>query len=564
MYRNLFSAGYNCLKLAVVVTVSIFFSIFMILYYLLFRMISGIRTKPKSSSGPHSKALVSFPKNCKVVLKNLGKAHKYNGAAGIVIAEAEPRDGRLSVKLTSNSKILKVRLENVELPADQRVSSSIERTQKKIISPLQMGANRWAPGSLDPSKLRKWAGDASLERAFSDFQFSLNESLASRVGVRPPRGTDPAHDLKETLLVLARAVDSGEGAAMLVQDESQDEGIAIVVAAVLGCDSGTDIPQPLLVVQHWSESADSPSIDRSMRSFLAAVRPNTAVSRLSVAPAEIAALRALLSYNAERLDPGWVAAQAVPDAFSLSYLTPLGRPTAERERPDCACGAKAPKLRCQRCGLKWYCSKECQVPCAAAARPGARHAGHFALARAARAECARSLAQHAQVRVLRRARTRPYAHRRVRARACTLARARPRGPAQSRERMRLEAPDHCTPPTTTAHEHADAHAQVSDWRVHKSDCRSLEDRQKVPHLLSDPAPVRPSAPPRPAVRVRPAIGARSSVRTYTLPPCRKTRPSRTGRCRAHPPTKQGHGFAAAAPRASVRGRSCALAPPCRA
>ncbi len=344
------------MKLLIISLVSILLLIIGIPLHLLCLIFRRTLSSSTSTAGAQIKAKTRpLTTNCRVILKNLEKAPEYNGKVGVVVGELDPQDNRLSVKLSSNAMILRVRPENLE------DASSPIRRQPASISPLQMGADRWDPGSLDPSKLPEWAG-GSLGQAFSNFQFSLNEALASRAGHRPARGTDPAHDVKETLLILARLLDSGKGATMLLQDDAQDEGVAIRVAAVLACDGGTDQPRPLLVVHHWSEGADSPSLDRSMRSLMAAVRPGPGFRQLSVTAAEIAALRALLTYNAARLDPAWAAAQAVPDAFSLSYLAPLGRPAAEKERPDCVCGAKAPKRRCTRCGIKWYCSKECQVP----------------------------------------------------------------------------------------------------------------------------------------------------------------------------------------------------------
>ena len=304
---------------------------------------------------------MSFSRNSRVVVKNLTKSPQYNGEIGVVVGDIN--EDRWPVQLCRIGVTLKVKPENLELVEAQKSAASPQTSKqpKGVPTPHELGADRWSPGSLDPSKLLEWTG--SLEKAFINFQFSIHERMVSQVGASPMPGENLIYDMKVTLLRLTSLVDSGKRATLLLESESKTEGVAIRVVSAHACDGGAEDARPLLVVHYWSDRIGDPGRDRRVRGLESALQGDDDIKKTTLPDAGIAALRALLAYNAERLDPAWAASQAaaVPAAFALSYLTPLSQPTAATERPDCACGAKAPKLKCRRCGLKWYCSKECQV-----------------------------------------------------------------------------------------------------------------------------------------------------------------------------------------------------------
>ena len=295
-----------------------------------------------------------------VVVRGLVKTPEYNGQLGLVVGDLDESENRLPVKLVSSCKTIRVKPANLELG-----QGNASRPEETAIALQQLGVVNWKPGSVDPSTLPPWTGP--LQPAFVSQQFSIIEQL-TLANNQSLHGTDPVFNVKEALVCLASRVDSVEigKSVFAFEDSSAKEGLIICATAAHACGGlmGADEPRPLLIVHYWSNSASDPGIADRVRRFFGSLPPGAITAKKTVTAAELAALRAMLAHNAERLAPAWTTSQAraAPPSFSVSFFTPLGGRAAAAERPDCVCGANGPRLKCRRCGLKWYCSKECQVP----------------------------------------------------------------------------------------------------------------------------------------------------------------------------------------------------------
>lgn len=213
---------------------------------------------------------------------------------------------------------------------------------------------------LDPSSRPPFCG--RLEECFRR-QFTLQEMMT------PPehRGADANMNLRETLYLIARTIDTSGCRRFALQTESHSEGILMRVCGCRHCTFGPVIECDW--VYGRKDSMDKALLDAMGAIFGRLPEDNDwSIQGLTATPEELALALEMLRFHRNMLDTSYRASRekgtrGTAAGVRCSVLCPLPA-AAPKEVACCAfCkrgGTDVKLSRCARCGAVQYCSRECQ------------------------------------------------------------------------------------------------------------------------------------------------------------------------------------------------------------